>query len=158
MRQWMRYQSMWKDVFKEWARIVLQSAQTYPQEQRSRYKKPIAEMTITVTMPAALSSAEFAELVAALGTLTAGNILRPEEAAHVALSMPELGIEDPDEVYKAMFPVEAEGGPDAVTLPAAPSAPTPEDKLSTDKTPTQAATAERAILEAAIRRIMDGDL
>jgi len=164
MRQWERYQAMWEDTIREWARIVLKAAQTYPADQRARYGKPIEEMTIEVNMPTALSSAEFPELIAALGTLAQAGILRQQEVAKIALGLPELGIQDPDEIYGVMFPETSAGGPGeegqgAETTPAAGGAVDADQTLNPEEQPEQTAemseAAQRAIVEAAIRRILE---
>ncbi len=171
MRQWERYQSMWEDVFREWARIVLKAAQTYPAGQNKRYGKAIEEMTIEVNMPTALSSAEFPELIEAITSLASGEVIRKQEATRIALGLPELGIEDPDEIYAAMYPVTTEqGGPgekgSGVGGQGAGGTPEDADKLAgqEDEEPEQtaevsetrlSAAAERALVEAAIRRITE---
>jgi hypothetical protein len=173
MRQWERYQSMWEDTIREWARIVLKAAQTYPTEQRARYGKPIEELTIEVNMPTALSSAEFPELIAALTGLAQAGILRQQEVAKIALGLPELGIQDPDEIYGVMFPETSAGGageegtaPESVPAAGGPvdadqtlnpeEEQAPEQAAEMQESPRMSEAAERAIVEAAIRRIMDG--
>jgi hypothetical protein len=116
-------------------------------------------------MPTALSSAEFPELIAALGTLAQAGILRQQEIAKIALGLPELGIQDPDEVFGVMFPETSAGGageegtaPEGA--PAQGGRVDASQTLNPEEQPEQAAemseAAERAIVEAAIRRIMDG--
>lgn len=141
-------------------------------------------------MPTALSSAEFPELIAALTGLAEAGILRQQEVAKIALGLPELGIQDPDEIYGVMFPQTSAGGPGeegqgAETTPAAGGPVDADQTLNPEEEPEQAAemleiaakrglmdaedwkrlytkspamseAAERAIVEAAIRRIMDG--
>lgn len=124
-------------------------------------------------MPTALSSAEFPELIAALTGLAQAGILRQQEVAKIALGLPELGIQDPDEIYGVMFPETSAGGageegtaPESVPAAGGPvdadqtlnpeEEQAPEQAAEMQESPRMSEAAERAIVEAAIRRIMDG--
>ena len=97
-------------------------------------------------------------------TLAQAGILRQQEVAKIALGLPELGIQDPDEIYGVMFPETSAGGPGeegqgAETTPAAGGAVDADQTLNPEEQPEQTAemseAAQRAIVEAAIRRILE---